>query len=166
MTGRQLVRIALASCVIFGSIDAASAQEGSISAAMSVSLEVQPNCTVAVEPLAFGPVSVETTGSPSATASIDVACGPGVAFAVSLDGGLHSSDGTRRVLDPASGAYVAYDIFVDPAHSRRWGFSGESVPATTTAAGTAHLTAYGRVESGAEVAAGNYADVVTVTTVF
>ena len=126
---------------------------------MEVSLEVVPHCTVAAEPLAFGTLAV-------ATANIEVACGPYVPFTIALDDGQNAGAGTRRALDPVTGAYVTYDIFVDASHSQRWGSSGgQAVSGVTTSTGTAHLTAHGAaIET--EAVAGGYRDVVTVTAVF
>jgi spore coat protein U-like protein len=150
-----------------GGADPASAQAGPASTAMTVSLEVAPSCTVAAGPLAFGPVDGIDAPSHSATASIEVACGPGVPFAVAIDEGQNPGNGTRRVRDPATGEYAAYDIFADPAHSQRWGsFGAQAVAAVTTSGGTARLTAYGRVADPAHLAAGRYGDVVTITAEF
>ena len=168
MARRPLLRIAAATALLFGiAADAspASAQTTTpASATMRVSVEVLPNCAVVAEPLAFGAVTAAEAPGRSATASIEVACGPSVPFTVALDGGQYADGGTRRALDPATGRYVAYDIFADAAHSLRWGSSGaEAVSAVTTSAGTARLAAYGRLDSSTQVEAGRYDDIVTVT---
>ena len=149
-----------------GSVAQAQATN-SASATIAVSVEVLPNCTVAAGPLAFGAVTAAEAPSRTATASIEVACGPDVPFTVALDDGQHSGDGTRRALDPATGEYLAYEIFADAAHSQRWGSFGEqAVVGVTTSAGAARLTAYGQIGGEATISAGSYGDVVTVTTNF
>lgn len=145
---------------------AASAQ-GSASATMAVSVEITSNCTVAAEPLAFGAVSAADAPSTGATASIEVACGGEVPFTVSLDDGQNYGDGTRRAIDPATGEYLAYEIYSDPARTRRWGALGaETVVDVTGADGTVRLTAYGAITGDGKLAAGSYGDLVTVTTNF
>ena len=134
---------------------------------MAVSIEITSNCTVAAGPLAFGTVAAAVAPSQTATASIEVACGPDVAFTVQLDDGQFASDGTRRALDPVTGRTIGYEIFADPAHTRRWGsLETQSVASVTASAGTERLTAYGLIGSDTQIAAGSYGDVVTVTTSF
>lgn len=171
MNRRLLTHLAAAMALLWASTAGASlarAQSStSVQATMAVSVEVLPNCTVAAEPLAFGGVTAGATPAAGATASIEVACGPDVTFAVSLDNGQNPDNGTRRALDPATGQYLAYDIFADAAHTRRWGGVGaQNVAGVTSPTGTARLTAYGLIGSETQVAAGRYGDLVTVTTDF
>ena len=163
-----LPSLAAAALVLGGlAIAEARAQTNSASATIAVSVEVLPNCTVTAEPLAFGAVTVAEAPARQATASIEVACGPGVPFTVALDDGQNPGSGTRRALDPATGELIAYDIFADPAHAQRWGaFGAQDVSGVTTSAGTARLTAYGMIASETTISAGSYGDVVTVTTNF
>ena len=156
---------AIAACLTTGSGSALA--QGSASAAMAVSIEVTPNCTVAAGPLAFGTVTATSAPSASAVAAIEVSCAADVPFTVQLDDGQNASGGARRALDPASGAYLSYEIYADPAHTRRWGsLKTQAFAGVTTATGIERLTAYGQVGSGAEVKAGRYGDLVTVTTNF
>ena len=134
---------------------------------MAVSVEVTPNCMVAAGPLAFGTVTGADAPSQAATASVEVTCGPAVAFTVELDDGQNANAGTRRALDPATGQYVSYEIYTDAAHTRRWGsLETQSVAGVTAPTGTERLTAYGQIGSDTQVAAGRYGDLVTVTTNF
>ena len=134
---------------------------------MAVSVEITPNCTVAAAPLAFGTVTAAAAPSREASASIEIACGPEVSFTVALDDGQNPGSGTRRVLDPATGQYLAYDIFADAAHSQRWGASGtDSVAGVTSPSGTTMLKAYGVIGSGTSASPGSYGDLVTVTASF
>ena len=165
MDRRHLIRLtamtAMAWCLTAG---VARAQA---SASLAVSVEVTPNCTVAAEPLAFGAMTAADAPSRTATASIEVACGPDVAFTVQLDDGQNAAGQTRRAFDPATGQYVGYEIYADPAHTRRWGsLEMQSVAGVTATTGTQRLTAYGLIGSDTQVAAGRYGDLVTVTTNF
>lgn len=141
--------------------------QSSATATMAVSVEVTPNCTVATGPLNFSAVPAADAPATSATTTIEVACGPDVAFTVQLDDGQNASAGTRRALDPATGQYVSYEIFADPAHTRRWGSQeAQAIPGVTSATGTERLTAYGLIGNDTQIAAGKYGDLVTVTTNF
>lgn len=137
------------------------------STAMAVSVEVVPNCTVTAQPLAFGAMTAAEAPSRAATATIDVACGPQVPFTVAFDDGQNAGRGARRALDPVSGEYLAYEIYADPARTRRWGgFGAQSVFGTTGADGAARLVAYGAIGSASPPAPGRYGDVVTISTDF
>ena len=167
MDRRHLIRLtamtAMAWCLTAGVARA----QASASASLAVSVEVTPNCTVAAEPLAFGAVTAANAPSQTATASIEVACGPDVAFTVQLDDGQNAAGQTRRAFDPATGQYVGYEIYADPAHTRRWGsLEMQSVAGVTATTGTQRLTAYGLIGSDTQIAAGAYGDLVTVTTNF
>ena len=141
--------------------------QGSATATMAVSIEVTPNCTVAAGSLAFGTVTAAQAPAQTANAAIEVACGPNVAFTVELDDGQNGVGGTRRARDPATGQSIGYEIFADPAHTRRWGsLKTQSVAGVTASSGMERLTAYGRIENAGSVAGGAYGDLVTVTTHF
>ena len=145
----------------------AAMARGSATATMAVSVEVTPNCTVAAGALAFGTVTAAQAPAQTATAAIEVACGPDVAFTVELDDGQNGGNGTRRARDPATGRSIGYEIFADPAHTRRWGsLETESVAGVTASTGAERLTAYGQIESAGPITAGAYGDLVTVTTHF
>ena len=167
MDRRNLMRSAAAAAIAWCLSAGGAMAQTSASATMAVSIEITPNCTVAAGPLAFGAVTAADAPSQTATASIEVACGPDVAFTVQVDDGQYASAGTRRALDPATGQYVSYEIYADSAHTRRWGSLDEqSVTSVTATTGSARLTAYGLIGSEAQIAAGTYGDLVTVTTNF
>ena len=153
--------------LIAGAGPASAQASNSASATMAVSVEVLPNCTVAAAPLAFGAVASTEAPAYSATTSVEIACGPDVPFSVALDDGQNAGNGTRRALDPATGEYLVYEIYADPAHSQRWGsFGAQSVSGVTTSTGSARLTAYGVIGSEPQIASGSFSDVVTVTAEF
>ena len=167
----HLLRLATATALVWelaaGASVARAQGAGTASAAMAVSVEITANCTVAAEPLAFGAVTAAEAQSLGATSAIEVSCGADVPFTVALDDGQNFGAGTRRALDPATGAYLSYEIFSDAARTQRWGALGaETVVDTTSADGTVRLTAYGAIASETQPAAGRYGDLVTVTTNF
>ena len=173
MEPRRLIRFATATALVVGLTAGASVARAqgsgaaSASATMAVSVEITANCTVAAEPLAFGAVTAAEAPALGATSTIEVSCGAAVPFTVGLDDGQNFGAGTRRALDPATGAYLSYEIFSDAARTQRWGALGaETVVDTPAADGTVRLTAYGAIASETQLAAGSYGDLVTVTTNF
>lgn len=171
MNRRRLTRFATATALVVGlaaGASAAGAQSGrTATATMAVSIEVTASCTVAAEPLAFGAATAADAPALGATATIEVTCGGAVPFTVGLDDGQNFSGGSRRALDPATGAYMSYEIYADAARTRRWGASGAAaVVDFTTTAGPVRLTAYGAIDGASPAGAGRYADLVTVTTNF
>ena len=171
MEPRRLIRFATAAALVWELAAGASLARaqgfGTASATMAVSVEITANCTIAAEPLAFGAVTAAQAPALGATSTIEVSCGADVPFTVGLDDGQNFADGTRRALDPATGAYLSYEIFSDAARTLRWGALGaETVVDTTAADGTVRLTAYGAIASETQLAAGRYGDLVTVTTNF
>ena len=161
------IATALTTAVLSCLSASAALAQGSATATMAVSIEVTPNCTVAAGSLAFGTVTAAQAPAQTANAAIEVACGPNVAFTVELDDGQNGGDGTRRARDPATGQSIGYEIFADPAHTRRWGsLETQSVAGVTTSTGVERLTAYGLIGGETQVTAGTYGDLVTVTTNF
>ena len=167
MDRRRLIGLTAATAMLWCLSAGGAMAQASASATMAVSIEVTPNCTVAAAPLAFGAVAAADAPSQAATASIEIACGPDVPFTVQLDDGQYASTGARRAFDPITGGYIDYEIYADAAHTRRWGsLEAQSVASVTASNGTQRLTAYGLIGSDAQVAAGRYGDLVTVTTNF
>lgn len=155
-------------CAGFGSASAAAAAAGqTASATIAVTLQVVPACSVSTEPLDYGARKAASDSPSDATAQIAISCSQTTAVRVALDDGQNPGGGARRVADPATGSYVAYDIYADAAHQRRWGPGAEgSVAAATAAGGAARLVAYGRVAANSARIPGSYSDIVTVTVEF
>ena len=146
--------------------EAARAEQAS--AVMTVSAVVTENCSVTAQPMVF--VLDTSGGSKRAQAPIAVSCTPGTAYAIGLDRGLHGDGQVRRMRDPASGEYIAYEIFTDGAHSARWGAAGatDMVTGQAESGGERQIYhAYGEVRQQAtRIEAGNYSDSVVVTVNF
>ena len=138
------------------------------SAVMTVSATVVENCSVTAQPMIF---TLDTSGGNArAQAPIAVSCTPGTTYAIGLDRGMHGDGQLRRMRDPASGEYLAYEIFSDGARSAPWGgrngidtISGQAEPG-----GERRIYyAYGEVDQqAARIEAGNYSDSVVVTVNF
>lgn len=124
---------------------------------LHISATVLPSCQVEAAPLAFGAVA-SAAASADAQASLSLDCTPDTAFTVTMDGGRN---GDRRMAGEATGALLAYELYSDPARTRRW----RDVAAVSPADGTLRYAVYGRITE-ARARADRYADVVTVTLSF
>ena len=138
------------------------------SAVMTVSATVAENCSVTAQSMIF---TLDTAGGNArAQAPIAVSCTPGTAYAIGLDPGLHGDGQVRRMRDPATGEYLAYEIFSDGAHSARWGgdVGVDTVSGQAQPDGERRIFhAYGRVrQQAARIEAGNYSDSIVVTVNF
>lgn len=89
------------------------------------------------------------------------------AWNVSLNDGQNVSGSTRRMRLGATGNYVTYELYRDPARTQRWGVTtgSDTVPGTGTGSAQ-NLTVYGRVPASQTVPAGSYSDVVTITVTY
>lgn len=165
----RLFHIAVANLVFFvpsaaGEVSALSAANSS-SATLEVGLHVTANCKVRAEPLDFGLLNETEAPDAGAASSIQIACTEGTPFMVMLDDGVNAESGARRAVDPASRKYVSYEIYTDPAHTKRWGGLGSEVSGVADTSAVTQWLAYGTIRS-TQVAAGDYQDTVTVTVAY
>ena len=138
---------------------------GTASGAMTVTATVEQACQLDARPLVFGALP-GGHGRHDARSSVVVDCTPSTSYAVTIDDGRHGADGVRRMADAAGMNFLAYELYSDVAHSRRWGASANSaVSAVAPALGRIELPVYARLFTGASKA-GSYGDVVTVTVLF
>jgi spore coat protein U-like protein len=110
------------------------------------------------------------TGAGTANTSVKVSCGllgldllPN--FTLSLSAGSATAPSGRYL--GMSGSRLNYNIYADPGFATIWGDgSGGSVTQTFNSVlslGAITFTGYGRIPAGQYVAAGSYADIITVT---
>lgn len=110
------------------------------------------------------------TGAGTANTSVKVSCGllgldllPN--FTLSLSAGNATTPSGRYL--GLSGSRLNYNIYADPGFATVWGDgSGGSVTQTFNSVlslGAITFTGYGRIPAGQYVAAGSYADIITVT---
>lgn len=112
--------------------------------------------------LDFGNVADLST-SRDQISTIQLQCPTGTSWKVGLNDGIHAIGDTRRMAGPG-GAHIVYELYRDGARSQRWG----NTPDVDTRSGSGtggieSLTVYGRVPLQSGVAAGQYADTITVT---
>lgn len=147
---------------------AGSAQAGTATTTMPVAAVVTNGCAVAASPMIFVIPTASSVINTDATATIAMACTPGVAFDVALDNGRNANGSSRRMLNAQGGKYLAYDVYRNAARTAAWGAAaGRTVTGIATGNGRLTLVAYGRVRSNPSLlVTGNYADSVTVTVNF
>lgn len=163
MTGLRYILIAFAAAL---PAMPSGVSAKTVSNSMDARVKVDTSCRLTAEPLAFGSVNI-FSGQVNATASIQLRCGPSVAYSVALDYGKNFN-GQRRMSNGIGGffAYVPYQIYRNAARTQVWGSTaGTLATGTTPADGLVTLTAYGRVPNSI-VLPRAYADVVTVTVNF
>lgn len=132
-------------------------------ATLAVSATVAPSCNVRVSPLHFDGAA-GANARRDAEALIAVGCTPEAAYSVAIDDGENAAGGQRRMIG-GSGDFLAYEIYRDPARTRRWGAGADAASGVMAAGGSAHLAAYARI-ADREDRAGSYRDTVTVTVSF
>jgi spore coat protein U-like protein len=142
---------------------AGPASASTTSATMAVSAVVEQSCNLDVRPMRFA-LRSDGPGA-DADSSLALACTPSTSFVISIDDGQHRSAGVRRMAGEG-GNFLAYELYSDAARTRRWGGGlAESVSGQIVGAQPAVLPIYGRVVA-AQLVAGAYSDVVTVTVDF
>ena len=132
----------------------------------TVSANVQSSCALSgASDLGFGSAASNFSGNINASSTITMSCVYRSAWQVGLDNGQHAVGSTRRMIQ-GSGA-VIYELYRDSARTQRWGNTLNTDTSSGTGTGSAQsLTVYGRVAPQSGLAAGNYADKITVTVTF
>lgn len=146
-------------------LGAAHAHAGTDTANMNVKVTITATCDVhSVSPsdVNFGSILSSATDA-DAVGTLNVNCTQGTDYSIGLDDGQNATGGSRRMVKGSDS--VAYDLYLDPARSNRWGDS-ESDSATGTGSGSVQaISVYGRIAS-ANSPAGNYSDVVVATVTY
>lgn len=142
-----------------------SASAETVSGQMNVSLTVEDRCMVDAQPLSFAMTTADPNDAVGESA-ITLNCAPGTAVEIAIDSGRNQRGGQRRLVDPVTGASIAYDVYSDPARTARWddGRTG-TVSRLTGQTGRATIHAYGQVEraTGESLQAGEYRDTLVVS---
>lgn len=134
-----------------------------ISSSFSVSTEVVSICTVATEPIAFGPIVLG--GTAVRKVGIVARCTRNTPYQLILDTGLHGGVGVRNMAN-TTGDRIPYRLYKDEARGVEW-FEGavNATSAVGTGVDISH-DLYGVVSPTPLSPAGLYSDTVTVTIVY
>jgi spore coat protein U-like protein len=144
---------------------AAPAWAASVSAQFNVTATVLKNCAVSASDLAFGDYTAGSGSPVTASTTVSVTCTAALAYTVALDGGQTTSDVTARAMTDGAAHNLSYGLYTTNGYGTVWGdgSGGTSTVAGTGSGAAQALTVYGRIPASQFVAAGSYADRVTVT---
>lgn len=142
----------------------------SSSASLSVTANVQKNCTITTTPISFGgydPVAANATAPLDGVGTVTVTCTKGAVAHVGLNEGGNNQGNTRRMRQSGT-AYLTYEIYKDSARTDRWGDDiGSNLDlGAAPNRNPRNFTAYGRVPAGQDATVGNYVDTVVATVQF
>ena len=125
----------------------------------------QSACSVDPTPVAFGVYSPFSVAPTDTAGTLHVTCDTVTAgYTVLLSAGGAGSYSPRRL--SGSGYTLSYNLYTDPLRTTVWGDGSggtASVAGAFALPGAIDHTVYGRVPAGQNVAAGAYADTITVT---
>lgn len=159
----RAVRRALFAAGLLTAAPLALAQQ--VSAPFTTSAMVVRGCAIATNDLAFG--TYQAMAMPPdvlATTTVTVTCELGDTFTIGMSDGANPNGQQRRMARvPASGAYLDYNLFRDPARTLPWRDSGPTRMASIGTGMAQSFTVYGQLPGGQIVPAGPYVDTVTVT---
>lgn len=125
---------------------------------------VERNCTVSAQPLNFGSHGL-LNSNVDGTGSLAINCTPGLAYSVSLNGGLSGGAPTERKMTLGSRT-VIYGLYMDAARTVPWGESQEQILTGTGNGIVQNVTVYGRVRPQETPSPGTYSDTVVVTVTY
>jgi len=132
---------------------------------MGISVTVLNACLVSATNMAFGSYDPTSASPKDTTSTITVTCTPGTVFNIGLNAGSTggATVSTRQMLNGATP--LNYGLYSNTGRSTNWGNSvgSDTVSQTASTILPSAFTVYGRIPVGQSVAAGNYADTVTVT---
>ena len=133
---------------------------------LQVNVAIVDGCTVTTTDVAFGLI-IGTRGTLRSTGTVDVQCTANLDFAISMDRGQHSQGINRRMRNATSGAYMRYNLYSDPAYSRRWTDQrAGQVRGNSGSTGSIAFPVYGELTFDGSAVTGRYEDSVTVTVEF
>ncbi|MDR0241224.1 MAG: spore coat U domain-containing protein [Burkholderia sp.] len=151
--------------------DAAVYTNGTATATFNVTLTLQPNCTIAANPLAFGTSGVLSAAINQQT-TVSVTCTNTTPYNVGLDAGsvTGSSVASRLMAGTSTGnttTTVGFQLYQDAGHTTVWGNTQGTDTVAGTGTGAAQtLTVYGQVPTQATPKPDTYQTTVTATVYF
>ncbi len=131
-------------------------------------LPAAASCSVSATNLAFGDYD-SLGGLPvDSVGSVTVSCILSLGYNIELSQGGAGSFDPRTLISGAN--TLDYNLFTDATYLTIWGDGSASTAVVSGSVGLLLLpvvhTVYGRIPGGQNVAAGSYADTITVTVVF
>ena len=159
--------LALAAVMVLASAPVAYAQTAT--ANLNVSANVANKCTIATNPLNFGPydpVQDNLVIARDSTGTVIIRCTKGSTANIGLDLGDNALAGARRMTDGTN--HLTYELYSDLARTQVWGNAAPSwvTPPVAPSSAARNFTVYGRIPAAQDVPSGNYADIVEATVNF
>ncbi|MBR8161924.1 spore coat U domain-containing protein [Burkholderia vietnamiensis] len=161
----------LSAAVLAGPVKAATYSNGTATATFTVTLTLQPNCTIAANPLNFGTNGVLATAINQQT-TLNVTCTNTTPYNVGLDAGTvtGSSVASRLMAGTSTGnttTTVGFQLYQDAGRTTIWGNTQGTNTVAGTGTGTAQpITVYGQVPAQATPKPDTYQTTVTATVYF
>lgn len=154
---------------------ASPAVAGQISANLSITAEVTPECSLSTSPLSFA--GYTGVAQVSGSGEVSVQCSNGTTYKVGLDAGQNlglGSDPTYRALSDGNGHYLSYVLYSSIFPTAEWGDSGitggssyqKSVLAVNSDGSLKNIGVLGDLSADASAVPGSYSDTVTVVVEF
>ncbi|RQT97042.1 spore coat U domain-containing protein [Burkholderia cenocepacia] len=169
---RHIAAISLLSAAaLAGPVEAATYSNGTATATFTVTLTLQPNCTIAANPLNFGTNGVLATAINQQT-TLNVTCTNTTPYNVGLDAGTvtGSSVASRLMAGTSTGnttTTVGFQLYQDAGRTTIWGNTQGTNTVAGTGTGTAQpITVYGQVPAQATPKPDTYQTTVTATVYF
>lgn len=150
----------------FSATSAPRAQSRGNGGSLESAVPMVDGCTLSTTDVTFG-IVMGTAGSIRAAGAVDVQCTPDLDFAISIDRGLYAIGNGRRMRNPATGDTMAYELYSDAGHTRRWAHQRpRRVLGNSGATGLVTYPVYGELRFDGMADPGRYEDTVTVTIEF
>jgi spore coat protein U-like protein len=139
------------------------AQQQTASTTFRVTAKVSAVCAVTASDLAFGAYSSSTATPLQGTTLLRATCTPNTTYYVGLDQGQApgATVNARKMVSGTSN--LNYQLYSDTSRTKIWGNTTGTDTVTGTGTGVAQdHTVFGSVPAAQNVAAGDYADTITV----
>ena len=131
--------------------------------AFTVSVTLQPSCSVSASPLNFGTAGPLTANIDAAT-SLSITCTYTTPYSVALSAGNAPGATTSTRAMTNGSAEVYYSLYQNAARTLNWGSNlGVDTVAGTGTGSSQNLAVYGRTPPQTTPAAGDYSDAIIVT---
>lgn len=130
---------------------------------MTAQLDIQPDCTIAANPLNFG--TVTSVGVQDASSNLSVECTLDAAYTVALDGGTTTGDINDRKMQQGSDT-IDYQLYSDSARTQVWGDTAGTTVSGTGSGAAQSIPVFGRVPAQGAKPEGSYQDTITATVTF
>lgn len=130
---------------------------------IEMSVAIVNGCTLSTTDVAFGLI-IGASGSIRAVGTVDVQCTADLDFVISMDRGLHGRGNRRQMRNPATGDFLRYELYSDPAYTRHWAHQpSRRVHGNSGTTGSVSFPVYGELNFSGMADSGRYEDTVTVT---